>query len=60
MISIRAKEELIEQVKSANAGGATDFTKPDLAPAAGVSQHAAEKALATPADESGKGLDKAL
>lgn len=62
MIVVRAKEELIEQVKAANAGGATDFNKPDLAPAAGVSQHAAEKATKTPdnIDESGKGLDKAL
>lgn len=59
MITIRAKEELIEQVKSANSGGATDFTKPDLAPAAGVSQHAAEKATAVPDNIDG-GLDKAL
>lgn len=49
-------------MKAAKAGLATDFVKPDLAPAAGVSQHAAEKATSVPEhlDESGKDLDKTL
>lgn len=62
MITVRAKEELIEQVKAANAGLATDFNKPDLAPAAGVPQHTADKLTKVPEniDESGKGLEKSL